>query len=99
MFYGNQWYTCTHAKTMYNVCSHNSLPTSAILALGLLKKEGKRKKDDEQLCMGGKKCFFLVSCTLQAYFGSLKVATNVDTTAENAYIIKSACRYETAKKN
>ena len=48
--YGNQWYTCTHTKTMYNVCTHNSLPTSAILALGLLKKKERRlkkKKDDD----------------------------------------------------
>ena len=33
-------------------CAHNSLPTSAILALGLLKK-----KDDEQFCVGGNNAF------------------------------------------
>ena len=49
MFYGDQWYTCTHTKTMYNVYAHNRLPTSAILVLGLLEK----KKDDEQFCVGG----------------------------------------------
>ena len=42
-FYGNQWYTCTHTKTMYDVCAHSSLPTSAILALGLLKKKEERR--------------------------------------------------------
>ena len=38
---------------MYNVCTHNSLPTSAILVLGLLKK----KKKDEQFCVGGDNAF------------------------------------------
>ena len=52
MLYGNQWYTCTHTKTMYDICVHNSLPTSAILALGLLEK-----KDDEQFCVGGNNTF------------------------------------------
>ena len=34
---------------MYDVCAHGSLPTAAILALGLLEKDD----DDEQFCMGG----------------------------------------------
>ena len=38
---------------MYDVCVHNSLPTSAILALGLLEK----KEDDEQSCVGGDNTF------------------------------------------
>ena len=54
-------------KTMYNVCTHNSLSTSAILVLGLLKK----KKDDEQLRVGCKTLLW-TSGALQAYFGSLK---------------------------
>ena len=37
---------------MYNVFARNSLPTSAILALGLLEK-----KDDEQFCVGGDNAF------------------------------------------
>ena len=35
---------------MYDVCVHNSLPTSAILALGLLEK--KEEEEDEQFCVG-----------------------------------------------
>ena len=31
---------------------------------------------------------FWFSDALQAYFGSLKVATNTDTTVENTYIVK-----------
>ena len=42
-FSGNQWYNCTHTKTMYDVCAYKSLPTSAILALGFLKKREKEK--------------------------------------------------------
>ena len=53
-FSGNQRYTCTHTKTMYDVCDHSSLPTLAILALGLLKK---KNKDDEQFCVGSDNAF------------------------------------------
>ena len=31
----------------------SSFPTSAILALGLLKKKEEKEKDDKQFCMGG----------------------------------------------
>ena len=62
-FSGNQWYTCTRTKTMYDVCVHSNLPVLAILALGLLKK-----KDDEQFCVGGNNAF-RISGTSQAYFG------------------------------
>ena len=34
----------TTTNTMYDICAHISLPTSAIIAPGLLKK----KEDDEQ---------------------------------------------------
>ena len=30
---------------MYDVCAHNSLPTSAILALGLLKKKEEEEEE------------------------------------------------------
>ena len=46
---------------MYDVCAHNSLQTSAILGLGLLKKKERKKErkkeDDEQFCMGGDNAF------------------------------------------
>ena len=72
MFYSNQWYTCTHTKTIYDICAHNSLPTSAILALGLLEKK------DEQFCVGGNNALH------KRVLAVLKVATNADTTVENA---------------
>ena len=59
--------TLALTKTMYNVCAHNSLPTSAILVLGLLKK----KKKKEQFRMGDEALFW-ISGASQAYFGSLK---------------------------
>ena len=40
---------------MYDICAHNSLPTSAILALDLLKK---KEENDEQFCMGGDNAFY-----------------------------------------
>ena len=62
-FSGNQRYTCTHTKTMYDVCAHSSLPTSAILALGLLKKKEER---------WWTKYFFWISSASQAHFSSFK---------------------------
>ena len=41
---------------MYDICDHSSLPTSAISALGLLKKKKKERKD-EQFSMGGDNAF------------------------------------------
>ena len=76
--FGNQRYTCTHTKTMYDVCAHNSLPTSAILALGLLEKNN----------------FAWAAIMLLWRFtrvlAGLKVAANADTTVENTYTVKSA---------
>ena len=69
-FYGNQWYTCTRKKTMYDICAHNSLPTSAILALGLLEK--KKEKRWWTILRGQQNTFFRISGTSQVYFGSLK---------------------------
>ena len=40
---------------MHDVCVQSSLPTSAILVLGLLKR--KEKEDDEQFCVGGDDTF------------------------------------------
>ena len=62
---GNQRYTCTHTKTMYDVFAHNSLPTSAILALGLLKKK-------EWTILRGRRYCFLGSGASQAYFGGFE---------------------------
>ena len=42
---------------MYDICAHSSLPTSAILALGLLKKKEEEEEDDEQFCVGGDNAF------------------------------------------
>ena len=50
---------------MYNVCAHNSLPPSAILVLGILKK----KEDDEQFLGAAK---MLLLDIWRSYFGSLK---------------------------
>ena len=35
-------YLHTHTETMYDICAHSSLPTSATLALGLLEKKEER---------------------------------------------------------
>ena len=70
-FYGNQWYTCTHTKTMYDVCAHNSLPTSAILALGLLKKKERKRKMMNNFAWAVI-MLFRISGASQAYFGSFK---------------------------
>ena len=88
MFSGNQRYTCTHTKTMYDVCAHSSLPTSAILVLGLLKK-GRRRKMMNNFAWAAI-TLFRISGTSQAYLAVLKVATNTDTTVENGYTVKSA---------
>ena len=53
---------------MYDVFAHNSLPTSAILALGLLEK---KEEDDEQFCVGDDNAF-RISGASQAYFGGFK---------------------------
>ena len=45
MFSNNSRYKCTSTKTMYDICAHNRLPTSAITVLGLLEKKKKRKDD------------------------------------------------------
>ena len=71
MFSGNQRYTCTHTKTMYDVCAHSSLPTSAILALGLLKKKEERKMMMNNFAWMAITHFW-ISGASQAYFGSLK---------------------------
>ena len=57
----------------------------------------RKKKDDEQFCVGGDNVFYLVlpKCIL----AGLKVGTNADTTVENVYTVKSAWKCETAKKN
>ena len=56
MFSGKQRYICTHTKAMYDVCAHSSLPTSAILALGLLEKK-EEEEEEEQFCVGGNTAF------------------------------------------
>ena len=68
---------------MYDVCDHSSLPTLAILALGLLKKMMNN--------------FAWAVITLFGYLALrklvlavLKVATNTDTNVENAYTVRSA---------
>ena len=89
---GNQRYTCTHTKTMYDVCDHSSLPTLAILALGLLKKMMNNFAWAVITLFG-----YLALCKL--VLAVLKVATNTDTNVENAYTVRSAWKCETAKKN
>ena len=44
--------TLALTQRLHDVCTHSSLPTSAILALGLLEK-----KDDEQFRVGGDNAF------------------------------------------
>ena len=79
---------------MYDISVRSSLPTSAILVLGLLKKT--EKADNEHFWMGSILEYLALHKRLLAV---LNVATNVDTTVENAYTVKSAWKCETAKKN
>ena len=67
-FSGNQWYTCTHTKTMYDVCVHSSLPTSANLVLGLLEKKEERKNNFVWAAI----THFKISGAYQVHFGSFK---------------------------
>ena len=70
------------------------MPTSAILVPGLRKTE--KKKDDEQFRVSGQqKHFFEYLVLHKRILAVLKVATNADTTVENAYTVKSAWKYET----
>ena len=68
-FSGNQWYTCTCTKTMYDVCAHNNLPTSAILVLGLQEEEERwwttllRISGASQACFGS-----LKGCYQRGYY-------------------------------
>ena len=72
-FFGNQWYTCTRTKTMYDVCVHSSLPALAILALGLLKKKERRKKQKMMNNFAWAVItHFRISGTSWAYFGMFK---------------------------
>ena len=82
MFSGNQRYTNTHTKTMYDVCVHSSYPASAILALGLLKK-----KEEKWTILCGRQQHILGYLVLhKRILAVLKVATctNADSTLENA---------------
>ena len=73
---------------MYDVCAHSSLPTSAILALGLLKKKEERKMMNNFAWAAI--THFWISGASQAHFRSFKGSTNADTTVENAYTVKLA---------
>ena len=56
---------------MHDVGTHSSLPTSAIIALGLLEK--KEKEEDKQFYMGGKKCILeYLAIHKYNYFSSSK---------------------------
>ena len=78
MFSSNSRYTYTTTKIMYDLCAHGRLTTSAILVLDLLKK----KEDDEQFCVGSNNALYLA--LHKHILAVLKVATNADTTIENA---------------
>ena len=83
---------------MYDVYAHSSLPTLAILALGLLEK----KEDDEKFCVGSDewwKCSLEYLALHKCVSAVLKVCINVDTTVEKAYIVKLAWKFDTVKKN
>ena len=77
-FSDNLRYKCISTKTVQDVSAHNSLPTF-VNPLGLLKKKERRKKDDEQFCMGGKMLFW-ISGASQRISTVLKVCTIADTT-------------------
>ena len=83
-------YKCTTTKPMHDICAHSSLPTSAINALCLLKKKKDGKMNNFAWAVVSSEMSFWISGTSQAYFGSLKVCINTDTTVENAYTVKSA---------
>ena len=77
-----------HSHKDYDICAHSSLPTSAILALGLLEE---RKDDDEQFFLGGDNGFLgYLALHRHIILLVLKAATNADTAIENAYTVKSA---------
>ena len=69
-FYGNQWYTCTHTETMYDVCAHSRLLTSATLVLDLLEKKEERKMMNN--FPWAAITHFKISDTPQVHFGSFK---------------------------
>ena len=94
-FSGNQWYTCTHTKTMYDVCVHNSLPALAILALGLLKK---KEKDDGQF-VWAVITHFRISGASRAYFGRFKGCYQHGYYCRKCLYSQSAWKCKTAKKN
>ena len=48
----NPRYKCTTTKTKYDIGAHSSLPTLAIITLGLPEKKNKK-----QFCVGSKKHF------------------------------------------
>ena len=63
MFSGNQWYTCTDTKTMYDICTITACqhqPFGGRLAekeKRKKKKKKKKKKDDIQFCVGSDNAF------------------------------------------
>ena len=83
---------------MYDICAHNSLPTSAILALGLLKKKEEEEERWWTILRGRRKCFFGYLALHKRISAVSKASTNADTTVENAYTVKSAWKCETAEK-
>ena len=50
------WQSKVHMHSHKDVFGHRSLPTSVILALGLLEKK-EEEEDDEQICVGGDNAF------------------------------------------
>ena len=97
-FSNNLRYKCTSTKTMYDVGTHSSLATLAIIALSLLKKK-KKKERWWTISRGRRKCFFWYLALHKRISAVSKASTNADTTVENAYTVKSAWKCETAKKN
>ena len=89
MFAHKPRYKCTTTKTMYDAGDHSSLPTSNIIALGLLEKKEERKMMNN--FVWAVKMLFRKSGTSQPYFCSCKgLYTNADTTVKNIYTVKPA---------
>ena len=101
-FFGNQRYTCTRTKTMYDIFGHRSLPTSAILALGLLKKkeeETRRRRRGWTIFAWAAIMHFRISGASQAHFSSFKGCYQHGYYCRERLYSQSAWKCEIVKKN
>ena len=89
------WYKRTTTKTTYDICVYSSWLKSSINVLSLLER---KKKDDEQLCVGSKTLLEYLALH-KRILEVLKIRTYTDATVKNVYTVISAWKFETMKKN